>query len=113
MKEAIDNYFITCDKEEKPYGIVALALHLGIARKTLLEYQEKKEFRNTIEMAKQRVEAYVEEKLLLGTGNGSNLQFYMKNNAPAWKDKQTIEHNDITELSEDQLKAKLSNLLSK
>lgn len=48
----------------KPPTITGLALALGFAtRKSLLEYEGKKEFVNTIARAKSRVEQYAEERL--------------------------------------------------
>ena len=41
MQKAIDNYFMQCDAEEKPYTVVGLALALGFEdRRSLLDYME-------------------------------------------------------------------------
>ena len=111
LKQKINEYFLQCDEKEKPYGIVNLALHLGISRQTLINYEGKPDFVDTIQAAKQRCEAWVEEQILSNKLAPASGTFWMKNHG--WQDKQTIEHNDITELSEDQLKAKLASLLSK
>lgn len=84
MQEKIDNYFKDCDGEpfivdgeplrdkygniimvgSHPPTITGLALALGFhSRQTLLNYQGKKEFMDTVTRAKMRVEQYCEERL--------------------------------------------------
>lgn len=41
MKILIDEYFDICNKGRIPYTVSGLARHLGLSRKTLLEYQKK------------------------------------------------------------------------
>ena len=81
MQEKIDNYFKDCDGEpfivdgeplrdkygniimvgSHPPTITGLALALGFhSRQTLLNYQGKKEFMDTVTRAKMRVEQYCE-----------------------------------------------------
>ena len=41
MQKAIDNYFMQCDVEEKPYTVVGLAIALGFEdRCSLLDYMQ-------------------------------------------------------------------------
>jgi hypothetical protein len=47
----------------KPYTIVGLAQHLGTTRQTLLDYQERDGFFDTIKNAKVKCEAYTVEQL--------------------------------------------------
>lgn len=84
MQNKIDAYFRYCDENDKPYTISGLALALDTCRDTLLEYQGKEEFSDTINKAKQKVHVFVEERLF-----GSNVAgpiFNLKNNF-GWKDK--------------------------
>lgn len=85
MQQKIDDYFEDCegkpllDDDDGPmlnkYGeviyvgrhpptVTGLALALGFhSRQSLLDYQGKKEFLDTITRAKMRIEAYAEERL--------------------------------------------------
>lgn len=70
--------------EQKHYTITGLALALDTTRETLLDYQERPEFSDTIKAAKVKIENYWEE-LLIG-GNATGPIFNLKNNY-GWKDK--------------------------
>lgn len=129
MQEKIDAYFQECkgrpltdengmvltDKngvpifiEVKPLTVTGLALALGFnSRQTLLNYQGKEEFMDTITRAKTRIEQYAEERLFDKDGaNGA--KFSLANNFEGWKEKQHIEadvSNEVTiniELSDDE-----------
>ena len=91
MQIAIDDYFATCDKENKPYLITGLALHLGFTSRTdLINYEGYSlEFHNTIKKAKTRVEAYCESKIF--NHNPAGAIFALKNYG--WKDRQEIDVN--------------------
>lgn len=106
IQEKIDQYFEDC--KGKPfidpatgqvlrdkYGypvmvnvhiptVTGLALSLGFTnRVSLLNYQGRKEFKDTIEKAKTRIEAYVEERLF--DKDGSNgARFSLQNNFKGW-----------------------------
>lgn len=106
IQEKIEQYFAICDgepllddkgnqvvnkygypcwvKPPKPPTVTGLALALGFnTRKSLLEYQGKKEFVNTITRAKSRVEEYAEGRLF--DRDGSNgAQFSLRNNFKGW-----------------------------
>lgn len=92
---------------ERPLTITGLALALGFnSRQSLLNYQEKEEFVDTIMRAKAVVEQYAEERLFDKDGaNGA--KFSLANNFEGWKEKQQIEAevnsevNICIELSED------------
>lgn len=107
MQKKIDAYFAECeghtidDDEGKPilnkYGqpvvldqrpptITGLALALGFTtRQSLLNYQAKKEFVDTITRAKSRVEAYAEERLYDRDGV-QGAKFNLSNNFSGWKE---------------------------
>lgn len=70
--------------QQKPYTITGLAQFLGTSRETLIEYQEREEFVDTIKAAKLRCEGYMELALL--EGNATGPIFNLKNNY-GWKDK--------------------------
>ena len=109
IEEKIEAYFKKCegrvledkngdpilDKWGKPIivdrevpTITGLALALGFStRLSLLNYQGKVEFMNTITRAKTMVEAYTEQRLF--DRDGSNgAQFSLRNNFKGWNDKQ-------------------------
>ena len=120
IQEKIDAYFASCKGEVlkdadgnpvlnkngqpilyggRPLTITGLALALGFStRKSLLDYEGKKEFLNTITRAKSIVEQYAEERLYDKDGaNGA--KFSLANNFDGWKEKQQIEadvNSDVT-----------------
>ncbi len=112
IQEKIDKYFAECEgtplrdeegevvfdkygepimKGEKPLTITGLALALGFnSRQSLLNYQAKEEFFDTITRAKAKVEQYAEERLFDKDGaNGA--KFSLANNFEGWREKQQIE----------------------
>jgi hypothetical protein len=91
LQQKIDEYFELCDEKGKPYTISGLAYFLGTNRQTLLNYEERSEFFDTITRAKAKIEAFVEESLWqpkIATG----VMFNLKNNF-GWQDKQNLEHS--------------------
>lgn len=86
--------------DEKPPTITGLALALGFnSRQSLLNYQDKEEFMDTITRAKAKVEQYTEERLFDKDGaNGA--KFSLANNFKGWKEKQQIETNVSTKLED-------------
>lgn len=91
MERAIEEYFMRCDTDGLPYTVSGLALALGMTRETLLRYEEKDSFSDTIKKAKQKIEEYVETRLFV-SGIATGVIFNLKNNF-GWKDKQEIEQN--------------------
>jgi hypothetical protein len=112
MQEKIDEYFKECEGEiirdecgnpvedkrgnilkigARPLTVTGLALALGFnSRQSLLNYQGKEEFMDTITRAKTRIEQYAEERLFDKDGaNGA--KFSLANNFEGWKEKQQIE----------------------
>lgn len=108
----IDNYFKECEgepflnedgqplttekgavlykKPPKPLTVTGLALALGFnSRQSLLNYQDKPDFMDTITRAKSRVEEYAEKRLFDKDGaNGA--KFSLANNFRGWSEKQEI-----------------------
>jgi hypothetical protein len=78
-------------KHSEPPTITGLALALGFnSRTSLLNYEDKEEFLNTITRAKARVEKYAESRLFDKDGaNGA--KFSLANNFRNWKEKQEVE----------------------
>ena len=91
MEKAIEEYFMRCDTGGLPYTVSGLALALGMTRETLLRYEEKDSFSDTIKRAKQKIEEYVETRLFV-SGIATGVIFNLKNNF-GWKDKQEIEQS--------------------
>lgn len=91
LQEQIDLYFKNTPKEE--WTITGLALALDTSRETLCEYQERKEFVDTVKKAKEMVEHSYE--LDLKKYGRSGTIFALKNFD--WKDKT---EQDITSKGE-------------
>ena len=84
LQYAIDRYFEERLMLDKAPTMTGLALALDMDRKTLVNYEAREEYFHTIKKARQRVEAYNEEKLISGTP-ATGLIFNLKNNF-GWKD---------------------------
>ena len=98
MQKDIDKYFAECDEKQKPYTVSGLAYALGTNRQTLINYEEKEEFVDTIKSAKAKIELFNEEMLYSKDVSTTGVIFNLKNNY-GWKDKQEIEadvKSDVT-----------------
>lgn len=72
-------------------SILWLCEYLGIHRSTFIEYEEQKQFSNTIKVAKQRIEKYNAEQLYRKE-QVTGIIFNLKNNFD-WKDKTEVDNN--------------------
>lgn len=121
LEEKINQYFEECKGEilndsegnpmvdkwgnpiivgKKPVTITGLALALGFSgRQTLLNYQGRKEFMDTITRAKSRVEQYAEERLFDKDGT-SGAQFSLRNNFKGWNCDQESNTESLEKLDE-------------
>nr|DAV68913.1 MAG TPA: DNA packaging protein gp3 [Caudoviricetes sp.] len=125
IQEKIDAYFKECDGEalkdkdgnpmlnkwgnpiifrQRPPTVTGLALALGFTtRLSLINYQGKKEFMNTITRAKTRIEEYTEQRLFDKEGS-NGAQFSLRNNFSGWN-----EHSK-SELDEQEQKARIEQI---
>lgn len=92
LEDAINEYFDKCDEEKRPYTMSGLANALNTNRTTLLNYERKEKYFNTIKSAKSRLEQYAEENLYRST-QVAGVIFNLKNNYKDWKDKQEIDNS--------------------
>ncbi len=125
IEEKINAYFKECEGEilrnddgepvlnkwgkpviinQRPPTVTGLALALGFTtRLSLINYQGKKEFVNTITRAKTMIEAYTEERLF--DRDGSNgAQFSLRNNFAGWNDRTQ------SELDEEEQRARIEQV---
>lgn len=72
-------------------SILWMCEYLGIVRTTLLEYEAKHDYLDTIKVAKQRIEKYNAEQLYRTT-QVTGIIFNLKNNFD-WKDKTEVDNN--------------------
>jgi hypothetical protein len=93
MQEKVDEYFRNCeltwgtDKPKYP-TVTGLALALGFnSRLSLINYEGKPEFVNTVKRAKALVEEFIEQRLYGGQTTGCI--FNLKNNF-GWRDSQDL-----------------------
>lgn len=119
LSERISDYFHQCDTnlrvivtkdgdmvevpDPKPYTISGLAYFLGTSRQTLLNYEERDEFFDTIKNAKAKIEAFVEESLWTPKVTAGVI-FNLKNNF-GWVDKNENKVSiNLDELSDEEIK---------
>ena len=88
LQEKIDEYFNNCEAKKKPCIVTGLALWLDTSRETLMDYQNKDDFSDTILRAKLRCQAYAEEQLYTAKSAQGPI-FALKNFG--WKDRQDID----------------------
>lgn len=74
--------------EQVPYTMTGLAMHLGMDRRSLLNYSKKDQFFPTIKKAKLKVEQYQENLLTRGCNN-TGVIFNLKNNFD-WQDENSL-----------------------
>ena len=82
----IEQYFLDCKEDKRPYTMGGLAVALGVDRKTIINYSNKDEYFHTIKKAREIVESYAEEQLYRNGGQVAGIIFNLKNNFD-WKDK--------------------------
>lgn len=121
MQEKIDKYFEECNgtvlKNEdgsifkdkngmpvvigvRPLTMSGLANALGFSsRQSLLNYEGKKEFMDTIMRARARVEQYTEE-CLFDKNSANGAKFSLANNFEGWKEKQELEVTEHCKLED-------------
>ena len=109
-----DDLLVVNDIDDVFPTVTGMALALDLTRQSLLDYQEKDLFLDTIKKAKTRIESSIEQRLFYNNPTGSI--FNLKNNF-GWKDKTeqdtTIKGNlGLTDLSENELDRKLQQLES-
>lgn len=85
----------------KPYTVSWLAAFLWTSRETLMNYEEKEEFFDTIKRAKEEIYAFTEESLFWKWATWAI--FSLKNNY-WWVDKQEIDNNIKWELKVNSVK---------
>lgn len=112
LQSKIDAYFESCfDNQEikdkkgnttgyiktqiRPYTVSGLAVALDTSRQTLINYEEKADYFDTVKKAKDIIENWTEEQLYRST-QVTGVIFNLKNNYD-WKDKT---ETDITSLGE-------------
>ncbi|MDE3037100.1 MAG: DNA-packaging protein [Pseudomonadota bacterium] len=90
LQQKIDEYFDSRTGKDgnpaRPISITGLALALDTTRETLLDYQCRDEYSDTIKKGKLRVENFYEERLVLKNAGGSI--FALKNFG--WRDTHDI-----------------------
>jgi len=98
--------------EQIPYTVTGLALALDTSRETLINYEDRVEYFDTIKVAKERIQNYLE--LNLNSPSPTGTIFNLKNNY-GWKDKTESEItnpdgslNPMNALTADELR-KLAN----
>ena len=92
LEKKVNQYFLNCDIEGKPYTMTGLAIALDMDRRSLLNYRKEaayEKFFPIIKKARDKVEESLERKLLTDS-TVTGVIFNLKNNFD-WKDKQEID----------------------
>lgn len=85
LQEHVDAYFRDCKSSGRPLTISGLAIALDTTRQTLLDYEAREEFSDTIKKAKLRIENWTEEQLFTSTRTAGVI-FNLTNNF-GWSNK--------------------------
>lgn len=91
MQARIDAYYVDCQTRAVPLTMSGLANALGISRLTLLNYEGRDAFVNTVKQARAQVEQQLEEGLLTRERQVAGHIFNLKNNF-GWRDVQEVDH---------------------
>ena len=94
LEEMIRKYYERCELKEKPLTLSGLAVFLGIDRKTLYNYSIKDAYFPTIKVAKDIIQADMEERALNGQSNATFSIFALKNNY-GWQNVDKIESENV------------------
>lgn len=114
LEDMIVKYYERCELKEKPLTLSGLAVFIGIDRKTLYNYSKDDEFFPTIKVAKDIIQADMEERGLSGDSNATFSIFALKNNY-GWVNVDKIESEnvnvnnniDFSNMTTEQIKAAL------
>jgi len=112
-KKGMD-YIKECRRKKKPITVTGLCLHLDTSRETLMNYQQRDEFFDTIKRLKLYAENYAEEKLFSGR-NTVGAIFALKNYG--WRDSYEIdrkhEPSGLSEEARKEIRERLKNISEK
>lgn len=123
-KKRINEYFLICEKDNKPQTLPGLCLYLGLRTKVLTLYDPAEEFaayKHLTDYALQRIEAYAAEHFFKAKGATKGVEFLMQNtvgwaNKSDVNSKQTLELTEkekLKQMPEDQLRERAKNLSQK
>lgn len=108
LEEKIEKFYDWCEERERPLTLSRLAVFLDVDRRTLVNYAEKDQYFPTIKKVRERIQADMEERAMVGASNATFSIFSLKNNY-GWKDKietenvNTNKNIDVSNLSNEQL----------
>ena len=94
LQSKIDDFFDQCSINEDIPTITGLAVALKTNRQTLVNYSQKEQFVDTINGAKAKIEAGIQQLALKGLSNPALSIFTLKNNY-GWKDKTEVEQDTV------------------
>lgn len=110
LQDKINKYFERCDRENRPYTLTGLACELDTSRETLINYENKEAYFDTVKKAKLKIHQYAEESLWRGGGITTGVIFNLKNNW-GWKDKSEIDNTfKVAEVNDETAKKILNSV---
>ena len=95
LQAKIDDYFSYREANNLPFTITGLAIWLDTSRETLMNYEKKDDYFDTIKRAKEKCAGYAEDQVFTSR-NPAGAIFVLKNYG--WSDKQEHDvttHSDV------------------
>ncbi len=89
-------------KLPRPYTVTGLALWLDTTRQTLLNYEDRADFLDTIAAAKLKIENFGSERLFDAGTPTRGVIFSLSNNSQGWTEKSEVTSKSIDQLIKDQ-----------
>lgn len=91
LQQKVDEFFDLINKGEEMPSVVGLACYLGVHKQTLLNYQEKDDYKDIVNTAKQRIEKMFTARAYSGQIPAPIFIFTAKNHYD-YKDSQDLNH---------------------
>lgn len=100
LERQIEAYFSEAKASERPLTVSGLALALDTTRQTLMDYESRDRFTDTIKKAKLRIENWTEEQLFTSSRTAGVIFTLTNNFGWANKHREKVESNAWVGLAE-------------
>jgi hypothetical protein len=93
FQKAVNAYFASCKKENKPVSKAGLAVHLNLTRMGLWKYHERKGYAEIIDFAETRIEEYLVNRVLTGAAKTIGGPIFILKTCHGYHETQKLEHD--------------------